>query len=262
MSKGGYLLLYRSLFEGDIPQVRGLGWFFIVLLFRANYAPSTILWNGRPRTLKRGQALVSIRGLADECMETPNTIVRFLRYLQDENNTRVCTETCTHGTIVTILNYDRYQLAAGSAPDTNAHANVNADVYTGGYTDGYYHNKEIKKERINNNAQTKVRAIFPDKKFIEEIYSGYPRKMGKTKGLTACRQKIKTETDFQNLKQAVTNYREWVNKEKVEDQYIKHFSTFMNSWQDWLDPQTGTNPQKEELEKKRWEYIFGEEQTT
>ena len=44
--------------------------------------------------------------------------------------------------------------------------------------------------------------------------------------------------DLERLLLAIKNYRE--KKIGIEPKYLMHFSTFMNQWSDWLDPQTGT----------------------
>lgn len=75
---------------------------------------------------------------------------------------------------------------------------------------------------------------------FDAIYKKYPRKEGKQKGLAICRTQIKTQNDFDNLSKAVDRYCEHLRKSGSESKFIKHFSTFMNSWRDWLDPETGS----------------------
>jgi hypothetical protein len=74
-----------------------------------------------------------------------------------------------------------------------------------------------------------------------EIYALFPKKIGKSKGIAFCRRSIKTLDDFEALKSSVIRYRDHVAKEGTETKFIKHFSTFMNSWRDWLDPDVGSS---------------------
>jgi len=68
---------------------------------------------------------------------------------------------------------------------------------------------------------------------FEEIYKTYPRKIGKKEGMQKCKNKIKTEEKYNQLKVAVENYAKYVKS--TNTQYIKHFSTFMNNWEDWIE---------------------------
>lgn len=74
---------------------------------------------------------------------------------------------------------------------------------------------------------------------FESLYLRYPRKLGKKKGIAACKVQIKTQIDFDNLKKAIAKYSAHCDKNRTEDKFIKHFSTFMNSWEDWLEDDAG-----------------------
>ncbi len=90
---------------------------------------------------------------------------------------------------------------------------------------------------VQNNSKEKSRA---SRSFdFESIYQEYPRKLGKAKGLKIAEREIKTEADFDRLLIAVKRYAGHVRRENVEANYVKHFSTFMGSWQDWLDDDVG-----------------------
>lgn len=98
--------------------------------------------------------------------------------------------------------------------------------------------EEIRKEENNTYAQTEVRAsVCFD---FSNLYASYPRKEGKSLGLRKLKSAIKTLEDFEDLKKAIDNYSKHCQKAGTEKQYIKHFSTFVSEWRDWLDPETGT----------------------
>ena len=71
---------------------------------------------------------------------------------------------------------------------------------------------------------------------FEEVYKLYPRKMGKKLGMDRCKRKVRTPEKYAQLKVAVENYASHCQRNKTEPQYIAHFSTFMNSWEDWIHP--------------------------
>lgn len=72
---------------------------------------------------------------------------------------------------------------------------------------------------------------------FEILYSKYPRKQGKSSGIKICASQIKTQASYESLSKAIDRYRVFLEKEKTEPKFIKHFSTFMNSWKDWDIPQ-------------------------
>jgi hypothetical protein len=74
---------------------------------------------------------------------------------------------------------------------------------------------------------------------FESLYLKYPRKQGKGKGLARCKAQVKTQEDYNALSRAIDKYRMYCLKEKTERQFIKHFSTFMSEWRDWLDSDVG-----------------------
>lgn len=69
---------------------------------------------------------------------------------------------------------------------------------------------------------------------FEKIYQQYPRKEGKSRGMKICANQIKTEIDYEKFTKAVSNYTEHCKRTKTDIKYIKHFSTFMSEWRDWV----------------------------
>jgi len=75
---------------------------------------------------------------------------------------------------------------------------------------------------------------------FESLYKKFPRKEGKQRGLKVCAVQVKTQEDFDQLSLAIDRYAEHIKKQATEARYIKHFSTFMGEWRDWLEKETGT----------------------
>lgn len=72
-------------------------------------------------------------------------------------------------------------------------------------------------------------------KRIDEIYSLYPRKLGKTPGYKVAIAQCKDMQTLQLLETAVINYKVHVVREAKEPEFILYFSTFMRQWRDWLE---------------------------
>ncbi len=95
-----------------------------------------------------------------------------------------------------------------------------------------YERTNVTNEHTHN--AVKEPAVFD----FDIVYGKYPRKIGRKKGIETCRSQIKTQSDFDSLLLAIQRYSDHCRLERVEPKFIKHFSTFMNSWTDWvLQPQ-------------------------
>lgn len=69
---------------------------------------------------------------------------------------------------------------------------------------------------------------------LESAYKLYPRKEGKSEGLERLAKQIKTHAHLAELKRAIANYAEQQRLDGTEPKYMKHFSTFVSTWRDWI----------------------------
>ncbi len=74
---------------------------------------------------------------------------------------------------------------------------------------------------------------------LENLYNLYPRRLGKKKGLAKLRVILNKDGAFEQVQFAIKNYVAYCQRLKLEDKFIKHFDTFVNSWEDWLDSNAG-----------------------
>lgn len=70
---------------------------------------------------------------------------------------------------------------------------------------------------------------------FEILYKKYPRKEGKSRGMVICKSQIKSQEDYDLLSKAIDTYVIHCKVNKTEPRFLKHFSSFMASWKDWLD---------------------------
>lgn len=82
---------------------------------------------------------------------------------------------------------------------------------------------------------------------FDAVYKLYPRRVGKTPGLKWLKSNVKTATDYAALMAAVKYYAQYCVNCKFEEQYIKHFSTWVKEWRDW----TTENVKNQEPEVRR-----------
>ena len=74
-----------------------------------------------------------------------------------------------------------------------------------------------------------------DKLDFRAIYEKYPRKLGKQKGLQKLKRIVRTENDYKRLEDALKLYLQYIKDNDVETKFIRHFDTWVNSWEDWLE---------------------------
>lgn len=92
---------------------------------------------------------------------------------------------------------------------------------------------ESTNESIIYNAQSPKRR--PSEFDFDSLYSKYPRKEGKTRGLKICATQIKSQDDYQNLSKSIDNYSVYCASKVKDPKFIKHFSSFMAEWRDWIE---------------------------
>lgn len=95
-------------------------------------------------------------------------------------------------------------------------------------------NERTNERNVTNTAHVRAPLDFAS------LYQQYPRKIGKQAGIEKCKKTIKTREDFAALALAVRRYAAHCQREGTEPKFIKHFSSFMNSWRDWCEPDAGT----------------------
>lgn len=91
---------------------------------------------------------------------------------------------------------------------------------------------------------------------LAEIYALFPRKEGKSKGLTKLQTTVKTQEDFARCLRAVTNYA--ASRVGEDPAFTKHFSTWATCWEDYVDfkpparlPAVSNGPPRKEPPKYR-----------
>jgi len=84
---------------------------------------------------------------------------------------------------------------------------------------------------------------------FESVYKKYPRQIGKKQGLQKAKTAVKSQADFDKLCTAVSNYSEYCRTRSTEERFIKHFSTFMTSWTDWIEIDPTDSPDRFDMAK-------------
>lgn len=104
---GGWIKLWRRAVEGDLADNMYLWGIWNWLLYAAHWKPSSIIWKGARRDIPAGTVVLGIAELAEKWDCSQATIKKWLTYLKTSD--RIDVETCSRGTLVTILNWETYQ---------------------------------------------------------------------------------------------------------------------------------------------------------
>lgn len=67
---------------------------------------------------------------------------------------------------------------------------------------------------------------------FEDIWSKYPKRIGKKEALRHFKASVKNEIDYDNINLALNNY---IKSESVMKGFIQNGSTWFNNWKDWID---------------------------
>ena len=107
--------IQQNFLWSDKPFAMGQAW--IDLLMLAEYQDNDVLSKGEIVHLKRGQVGRAILWLADRWGWNRKKVVRFLKILEMQK--MATTNSTTKGTIITIENYDKYQLQGTTKGSTD-----------------------------------------------------------------------------------------------------------------------------------------------
>lgn len=251
----GWIKLYRQLQDCWIwldkePFDKRSAW--VDLILTANHSDKKILLNGELITVKRGQILTSVRKLSAKWKWSVNKVYRFLKLLEDDEMLQK--ESNKDRTLLTIENYSIFQCCE--------YTNGNSDEYTSDTltktpTEHKQEDKNDKNNNICSNSDDLNDSEKPKKskpklteeeneelvKNFEIIYNSYPKKVGKASGFKVYKQWLNgrnidgTRIKLTNRQMwyAIAKYKQYIEKEEMEPQYIKQFDTFMRNILDYVE---------------------------
>lgn len=142
----GWIKVHRSLLESDIwqkdePYDSRSAW--LDLLMSANHEDRDIVFDYEVVKISRGQFITSIRKLAKRWKWSAERTLKYLRIL--ERLEMIHRDSNTKRTLITIVNYDKYQDVPNADENTNENANRTQTEH--GSEHGSEPNKKIKNEK-------------------------------------------------------------------------------------------------------------------
>ena len=226
MSDKGWIKTYRKIQDCWIwlekePFDKRSAW--IDLLLTANHEDAKIRFNGEFITVKKGQIVTSIRKLSEKWHWSLDKVSRFLRLI--ESDKMIKRDSDKFRTLIIIENYELYQ----EVPNTCSTEAVSKQNVS--------RNKQELRIKNNNNICAISSHEQEDfQKNFDIIYTSYPKKVGKARGFDLYKGWLKGR-DISGRKVKLTNKQIWnaiakykndIEQNGTELQFVKQFDTFMN----------------------------------
>src|SRR5690606_35832200 len=103
----GWICIERTIVDSDVFKSDKLFKIWFWLIARANVKPTKIIWRGKQRELDRGQLVTGLREIEEAIGCNRRTVIKWLQYLEDTQ--RITRERSPRGSVITVLNYKKYQ---------------------------------------------------------------------------------------------------------------------------------------------------------
>lgn len=175
---------------------------FIHLLLKANYQDKK--WHGL--TVKRGQIVTSLKHLSEETGLSIQNIRTSMGRLKSTHE--LTHQTTSHYTVITIVNYDKYQSNQHTSQQT-----TNKQLTT---------TKEYKNIRIEHICS------------FETFWGLYPKKVSKKKAQAVYKRICTSKIKEKNVLEGLSKYIEKWRVEGTDVQYIPNPTTWLNQ-ERWAD---------------------------
>ena len=246
----GWIKIHRQiqncLIWDDKPFNMASAWIDLLLL--ANHEDKETIFDKKPILVKRGQRITSVRELSARWGWGKDKTLRFLRLLESEK--MIVKESDSRKTLLTIVNYGIYQ-------DCENENETVIRTLTGQSQATNKNDKNDKNNNIRSNSDDLNETDKPKKnkpklteeeneelvKNFEIIYNSYPKKVGKVSGFKVYKQWLngrnidgtKVKLTNRQMWYAIAKYKQYIEKEDIEMQYIKQFDTFMRNILDYVE---------------------------
>lgn len=214
----GWNKIYRSIQEHWLwtcePFSRGQAW--IDLLLMANHKEAKIMINGNLEVIERGQRVTSIRKLSDRWKWSTKKVTHFLDQLVKDNMIEYISDSSK--TVVTVLNYDKYQgkETPSSIENTSFSESIGNTEETQKKHEG---NTEESAKKHRGNAEEKQKKTNKnDKEYIKNDKEGEERKEGQENTTEPPLLSFPTEAHKKIYNQlSDVSYRTWFIDTDIED---------------------------------------------
>lgn len=245
----GWIKIHRQiqncLIWDDKPFNMASAWIDLLLL--ANHEDKETIFDKKPILVKRGQRITSVRELSARWGWGKDKTLRFLRLLESEK--MIVKNSDSRRTLLTIVNYGIYQdcenenetvirTLTGQSQATNKNDKNDKNNNIRSNSDDLNETEKPKEKKPKLTEEENEELV----KNFEIIYNSYPKKVGKSSGFKVYKQWLngrnidgtKIKLTNRQMWYAIAKYKQYIEKEEMEPQYIKQFDTFMRNILDYV----------------------------
>ncbi len=223
----GWIKLHRKMLKWEwIDSHKHVG-LFVNLLLHANYEETKY----RGEIILPGQVYTGIKKLQQWTGLSYQNIRTCLNDLKSTNEITI--KSNTKRSIITIVNWTLHQQDNNQANKqlTNDQQTTNKQLTT---------SKKLKKEKKLKNIYIHVLDQITHEEaegFFNILWSRYPRKVNKKKSKEKFMSLLKNggRKFISDLDKSFVNYEKDIVKCETEEKYIKHCTTFLNNYEDYLE---------------------------
>jgi hypothetical protein len=232
MSESGWVKTHRRKIKWEWFSTPNTAHFFEYCLLKASHKE----FRYKGKVIPRGGFWFGRKVASTETGLSERSIRTAIKHLISTNEVTI--KTSSQGSIITVVNWDKYQLVTNDVTNDRPTTDQRPTTYKN------YNNIN----NINNNPKASSQTFD-----LEQIYSAYPKKQGKKKGIEKLLKLIKTQEQFDLILQGAKSYSEYCSENNTDSKYIKQFSTWVNGehWNDELE----TNKNLEEELIRRLEAL-------
>ena len=94
---------------------------------------------------------------------------------------------------------------------------------------------KVNKSKIKENDIDKQKLLTNQITSFNIMWNKYPKRLGKKQAFKHYSASVKSKEDFENINTALNNYLKQIEKDSIQDKFIRHGSTWFNNWQDYLN---------------------------
>lgn len=224
----GWIKAHRSIARSELADNVFLFSLWMYFLLIANYKESKIIWSGKQRILKPGQFLFKVRELSERWSCSPATIHKWTKYLSESE--RIVIESRTHGTIITICNWEEYQVFMEEVRTPSEHQ-VNT-ARTPSEHQVNYSKEEVpskKKRREEGKKNTGIRTEYPEE--FQTLWVKYGKVGDKKAAFDVWKDLGLSEIEIASLSRSIESYV----KNRPDPKFRKYFCRFLKT--DWREPE-------------------------
>ena len=218
--------LYRSILDSAVFQDAEVLNVWIWLLCNVSFEQHDTVCYGKVIHLKPGQIATGRKKIAQCTDLNENKVYRALTVLKSLGNIEI--KAMNKYSIITVVNWDKYQeenVKITSSEQQNNNKTTTDEQQTNSKTTQHKNGKNGKKEKN----------IYICS-FFQSVWDEYPKKLGKNKVTKAAMKQLE-EAGIDTVMEAVRGYVEKIKRERTDEKYIMHGSTFFNgAWKDYIEP--------------------------